>query len=71
MKSMTKKLDEVRNTVKVAVLEGDHVAKDLLAISFYDTKPVYFLSTVVEWLKMSRKIYSKTMQQKVDNFSTS
>lgn len=66
-----KNLDEVRNTVKVAVLEGDPVAKDLLAISFYDTKPVYFLSTVLEhvkWLKMSRKIYSRTMQTKVDKF---
>ena len=52
-------------------MEGDPVANDLLAISFYDTKPVYFLSTVVEdvkWLNMSRKIYSKTMQQKVDKF---
>ena len=41
MKSMTKKLDKVRNTVKGAVLEGDIVAIDFLAISFfYDTKPV-------------------------------
>ncbi len=40
MKSMTKKIDEVRNTVKVAVLGGDHVAKELLSISFYNTKLV-------------------------------
>ena len=39
--------DEHRNTVKVAVLEGDSIIKDLVDISFYDSKPVYFLSSVI------------------------
>ena len=39
--------DEQRNTVKVAVLKGDSSIKDSVAISFYDFKPVYFLSSVI------------------------
>ncbi len=42
MKAMTKKLGEVRNTVKVVVLEGDHVAKDYLV--FYSKIPNLFIS---------------------------
>ena len=56
IKSMTKKRDKVRNTVNIAVLEGDHEVKDVLAIlfSFYDAYPVYFLSTLVEDVKRSK-----------------
>ena len=43
-----KQVENVRNTVKVAVLEGDSKVKDLLAISYYDSKPCYFLSTVID-----------------------
>ena len=60
--------DEIRNTVKVAVLNGDKTVKDLVAISFYDSKPVYFLSTVipeVKWTKINKKIYSKNLNRKV------
>jgi len=42
-----KMADEQRNTVKVAVLEIDATIKDLVAISFYDSKPVYLFSTVI------------------------
>ena len=42
-----KEVEKVRNTIKVAVLEGDAQTKDLLAISYYDSKPCYFLSTVI------------------------
>ena len=66
-----KKLDEQRNTIKVAVLEGDPLIKHLVAISYYDTKPVYFLSTVIEdvrWIVKSREIYSKNLEKKVDKF---
>ena len=60
--------DEIRNTVKVAVLNVDKTVKDLVAISFYDSKPVYFLSTVipeVKWTKINKKIYSKNLNRKV------
>ena len=54
----TKLADEQRNTVKVAVLKGDSAAQDLVAISFYDSKPVYFLlSTIpeVRWTTVVKK----------------
>ena len=35
-----KVLEAVRNTVRVAVLEGDELVNDLEDISFYDSKPV-------------------------------
>ena len=50
--------DETRNTVKVAVLENDSSITNLLAISYYDSKPVYFLSTVipeVKWITVTKK----------------
>ena len=50
---MTKKLDVVRSTVKVVVMEDDPTAKDLIVISFYDTNGFYFLPTVMKdvwWL---------------------
>ena len=46
-----KMLEAVRNTVQVAVLEGDEQINDLVAISFYDSKQVYFISTVVPEIK--------------------
>ena len=49
----SKLADEQRNTVKVAVLKGDSSIKDLVAISFYDSKPVYFLSSVIPEVKWS------------------
>ena len=50
---VTKKgeLEAVRNTVKAARLKGDTVCKDLIFISIYDTKPVYFLSNACEEIK--------------------
>ena len=42
----------------MAVLHGDSTVKDVIAISLYDYKPVYFLSTVipeVEWTKINKK----------------
>ena len=59
---------EVKNTVKVAVLEGDNACKDLVAISYYESKPVYFLSTVVndiKWEMVTKKVFSKQLQKKL------
>ena len=50
----------MRHTVKAAVLRGDEVCKDLLAVSIYDTKPVYFLSHAaekLEWIEKKRKAF--------------
>ena len=44
-------VDEYQNTVKAAVLEGDSIIKDLVAISLYDSQPVYFLSSVILYVK--------------------
>ena len=44
----TKKEDmlNAKGTVKCAILVGDPNCKDFIAISFYDAKPVYFISSV-------------------------
>ena len=52
--SKKKDLEKVRHTVKAAILKGDEVCKDLVSISVYDTKPVYFLTSVateIKWMK--------------------
>ena len=53
-------LKQAWNTVKAAVLQGDQVCTDLVCVSIYDTKPVYFLSNVVEgieWIEKKRKVF--------------
>ena len=55
-------------TVKVAILEGDSIIEDLIAISFYDSKPVYFLSSTIseiKWNTVSKRIFSKNLDKKV------
>ena len=49
---VTRKDDVLRSkgTVKAAVLTGDPQCKDLVALSFYDSKPVYFVSNACEKL---------------------
>ena len=64
-KEVTRKgdLEAVRNTVKVARLKGDTVCKDLICISVYDIKPVYFLSNAskeIKWIKKEKNVYDKT-----------
>ena len=51
----------VKGTVKVAVLKNDPDMKDLVAISYYDSKPIYFLTTVlksVKWTTLTKKVYN-------------
>ena len=63
-----KQLEMVRHTIKVAVLEGDAAIDDLVAISYYDSKLIYFLSTVVpdvSWKSCSKRIYSKLENEKL------
>ena len=59
-------LRAVRGTVKAAVLEGDDEVPGLLAVSYYDQKPVHFLSTVCEkikWVKCEKKVYCVETEQ--------
>lgn len=52
---------KVKGTVKAAVLKGDPMCPDLLAVSVYDTKPVHFLTMVaerIEWITKERKVYN-------------
>ena len=61
-------LESIRNTVKVAVLEGDEQVQDLVAISYYDSKPVYFLSTVlpeIKWETVGKKVFIRSLKEKV------
>jgi hypothetical protein len=54
-------LRAVRGTVKAAVLVGDPSVPDLVAVSFYDQKPVHFLSTIctsIKWIQLERQVYN-------------
>eukprot|EP00957_Ditylum_brightwellii_P051865 3933663-Ditylum_brightwellii.AAC.1 len=53
----------VNNTAKVALLENDPSIKDLVAILYYDYKPVCFLTTAlknVAWTQVKKRF---TIQQ--------
>ena len=46
--------------MKAAVLQGDPEVPDLLAVSYYDQKPVHFLSTIcqkIEWVQCEKKVF--------------
>ena len=61
-------LEKVRHTVKVAILKGDEVCNDLISISIYDTKPVYFLTSAtesIEWIKKEKKVYDAQKKKTV------
>ena len=45
-KTNKKEICAVRGTVKASVLEGDPDIPNLVACSYYDQKPIYFLSTI-------------------------
>ena len=50
----------VWGTVKAAVLEGDSEIPDLVAVSYYDQKPVHFLSTIcgsIKWIQCEKPVY--------------
>ena len=59
---------KVRGTTRAAVLKGDSLCENLVAVSVYDTKPVHFLSMMcdnIKWVKKSRLIYDKKLNKKV------
>ena len=58
----------MRHTVKAAVLKGDKVSKDLVSVSLYDTKPVYFLSNAcqeLKWIEKERKVFDPKQKKTV------
>ena len=59
----------VRHTVKAAKLEGDAICKDLVSISLYDTKPVYFLTnscTEIKWISKTKKVYDASKKKTIN-----
>ena len=61
---VTRKYDILREKgkVKVTVLKNDNQYKDLVALSFYDNKPVYFISMACQkicWIKKTRNLWHK------------
>eukprot|EP00547_Thalassionema_nitzschioides_P014673 CAMPEP_0194238244 /NCGR_PEP_ID=MMETSP0158-20130606/5025_1 /TAXON_ID=33649 /ORGANISM="Thalassionema nitzschioides, Strain L26-B" /LENGTH=863 /DNA_ID=CAMNT_0038972445 /DNA_START=101 /DNA_END=2689 /DNA_ORIENTATION=- len=55
------KQNEVRGTVKAAVLKNDPDCPDLIASSVYDSKPVHYLSMVatdIRWVEVEKTVYN-------------
>lgn len=68
--TVTKKDDilKEKGTVKCAILVGDSKCKDLVSMSFYDSKPVYFVTNAcksVKWVEKKRKLWHKERGKKV------
>ena len=56
-------LEKVRHSVKAAVLKGDPDMEGLVALSIYDSKPTYFMSTVmegIEWDVNKNKVFNSS-----------
>ena len=55
-----------RGTGKAAILQGDPNIDGLVALSIYDSKPTYFLSTVMEsimWDTNKKKVFNPSTFQ--------
>ena len=62
----TAEIRRVQGTVKAAVLEGDGEISGLVAVSYYDQKPVHFLSTICEtikWVQCTKCVYCVETEQ--------
>lgn len=63
-----KEADKVRGTIKAAVLEGDLACPNIVCMSYYDAKDVYFMSTAateITWVEKERNVYNKEEQKVV------
>ena len=52
--------------MKAAVLQGDPEVPDLLAVLYYDQKPVHFLSTIrqkIKWVECEKKVFCVKLDQ--------
>jgi hypothetical protein len=60
----------VRGTVKAAVLKGDDDCPNMIALSLYDAKPVYFLSMIhtdIKWVTNTNRVYCRGTSEMEDN----
>jgi len=56
-----------KNMANIAVLKGEPGIDDLVAISYYDSKLVYFFSTVIKhvsWTVMEKMVFNRSTQVK-------
>ena len=63
-----KKADEVRGTMKAAVLKGDSKSSDLVVTSCYDQKPFYMLSASIQeltWDVIEKKVWSNKLNREI------
>ena len=61
-----------KGTVRAARLVGDSSCNGLVALSFYDSKPVYFISNACEnikWIMKKRKLWHKEKGKKLTHRS--
>ena len=52
--------------MKAAILDGDPDVPNLVAVSYYDQKPVHCLSTICEsihWIQCQKQVYCSETQQ--------
>ena len=59
-------LRHVQGTIKAVVLEGDADIAGLVTASYYDQKPVHFLSTiceVIKWVQCTKHVYCVETEQ--------
>ena len=73
--TVTKKKDVLSSkvTYRCAILVRDPNCKDLVAMFFYDSKPMYFISNAcksVQWINKARNIWHKEKGKKVNFHST-
>ena len=58
-----------KGNIKCAILVRDPNCKDLVAMSFYDSKPMYSISNAcksVQWIKKARKLWHQEKGKKVE-----
>ena len=64
---ITRKEDRLQSkgTVKAAVLENDSKCKGLIVLSFYDSKPFYFVTKACKNIQWIKKLASFIIKKKV------
>jgi hypothetical protein len=58
-----------RGTLKVARLVGEPRLKDLIAVSYYDVKPFYFMTNSwdeIKWIKKTRQVWSNNLKRMIN-----
>ena len=68
---VTTKQDVLKNkgTVKAAILVGDSKCTDLVTLSFYDSKPIYFITNACDkicWVRKNRKFWHQQKGRQVN-----